>query len=92
MSKNYQKITLNEYMLPIMFQTHELELLLFCSGLNHEFNHNPILLHNFKSVLKRWSIDLCYEGATKTKADAALVDNALFDPANCVLTVLTKYF
>ncbi len=83
---------IGETQLPTMFQIHELELLRYCSGLNNSFLTNPTLLRNFDIVHKRWSIDLRYQGVTKTQADADLVNHALFEPVNGVLTFLSQYF
>jgi hypothetical protein len=78
--------------LPTMFQIHDLELLLYCSGQRNNFSNNPILERNFDIVLKRWSMDLRYQGATKTQADSDAVYQALFDPINGVLIFLSQYF
>lgn len=78
--------------LPTMFQIHDLELLLYCSGLRNSFLSNPILQHNFKIVDSCWSIDLRYHGAMNTQADSDLVDEALFNPSNRVLTLLISIF
>ena len=78
--------------LPTMFQIHDLELLLYCSGLRKDFLSNSVLQRNFDTVLKRWSLDLRYQGASKTRADSEAVHQALFEPANGVLVFLSQYF
>ncbi len=78
--------------LPVMFQIHDLELLLYCSGFRNDFLNNAVLQHNFKIVSSRWSMELRYKGATYTSADSDLVHQALFDPLNGVLTFLSQHF
>lgn len=78
--------------LPTMFQIHDLELLLYCSGQRNNFSSNPILERNFDILLKRWSMDLRYQSATQTQADSEAVHQALFDPRNGVLIFLSQYF
>jgi len=77
--------------LPVMFQIHDLELLLYCSGQRNNFSSKPILERNFDIVLKRWSMDLRYQGATKTQVDSDAVHQALFDPINGILIFLSQY-
>jgi len=83
---------IGEKKLPVMFQIHDLELLLYCSGQSNNFLSNPALQHNFKIVSSRWSMELRYKGATHTPADADIVNQALFDQRDGVLTFLSQHF
>jgi len=82
---------IGEQKLPVMFQIHDLELLLYCSGLNQNVLNNSALQLNFKIVVSRWSMDLRYQGATATRAEADLVHKALYDSVNGALTFLSQY-
>jgi hypothetical protein len=75
--------------LPRIFQVHDLELLLHCSGLRKTFESKPDLYRNFGVVLKHWSTELRYEKAMITKAISNKIHHALFDPANGVVTFLS---
>jgi len=77
--------------LPTMFQIHELELLLYCSGVRLEFLNNVILQHYFDVVHSRWSMNLRYQGEILTQSDADLVHEALFDPSNGLLVFLSQH-
>ena len=83
---------IGETKLPTMYQIHDLELLLYCSGLRRSFHSNSNLLLHFDVVKSHWSIDLRYEGSTKTQADSDLVHQALFESSTGVLPFLSKYF
>lgn len=76
--------------LPIIFQVHDLELLFYCSGRQEALETNPILQSNFGFILENWSMVLRYEGA-KSETEADLVDFALFNVPDGVLTFLTPY-
>ena len=78
--------------LPAIFQVHDLELLLYCSGLYARFSSDDLLNENFLLIQKRWSMALRYEGATKTQRDADEFEQALFAPTHGVITFLSKYF
>jgi len=68
---------IGETKLPVMFQIHDLDLLLYCSGQRNNFLSQPNLRRNFDIVNKRWSMELRYKGATQTQADSDLVHQAL---------------
>jgi hypothetical protein len=76
--------------LPKAFQVHELEFLLYCSGLEKAFKNNASLYNNFNRIADKWSMDLRYQGATITKQDSDDFHQALFDTTNGVLTFLTS--
>jgi hypothetical protein len=78
--------------LPTIFQVHDLELLLCCSGLRTRLTTDNFLNENFLLIHKRWSMALRYEGATKTQQDADDFDQALFAPFHGVITFLSQYF
>lgn len=78
--------------LPTIFQVHDLELLLCCSGLRTRLTTDNFLNENFLLIHKRWSIALRYEGATQTQQDADDFDRALFAPTHGVITFLSQYF
>ena len=83
---------IGETKLPVMFQIHDLDLLLYCSGQKNNFLSQPNLRRNFDIVNKRWSMELRYKGATQTQADSDLVHQALLDPLDGVLTFLAQCF
>jgi hypothetical protein len=64
--------------LPAIFQVHDLDLLLCCSGKEGVVGANPNLLTNFLLIHKRRSMSLRYEGATKTQQHADEFHQALF--------------
>jgi hypothetical protein len=76
--------------LPQAFQIHELETLLYCSGLEKTFKSNPILYDNFIIIAHKWSMELRYQGAVITKQDSDDFHQLLFDTSNGVLTFLTS--
>lgn len=78
--------------LPTIFQVHDLELLLCCSGLHTRLTTDNFLNENFLLIHKRWSMALRYEGATKTQQDADDFDQALFAPSHGVITFLSQSF
>lgn len=78
--------------LPTIFQVHDLELLLCCSGLRTRLTTDNFLNENFLLIHKRWSMALRYEGAIKTQQDADDFDQALFAPSHGVITFLSQYF
>ncbi|MEK7728041.1 MAG: hypothetical protein AAB354_06465 [candidate division KSB1 bacterium] len=79
---------LGEQNLPRIFQVHDLELLLFCSGLGQTFKSKPALQRNFTVVLTNWSPELRYEKSLITKKKSDDVHQALFDPSHGLLTFL----
>lgn len=81
---------LDEPNLPRIFQFHDLELLLYCSGLRKTFRSNPNLHRNFTIVLSNWSLDLRYERRVITKTKSEEVHQALFDSTYGVLTFLSS--
>lgn len=78
--------------LPTIFQVHDLELLLYCSGQYTRLTTDTLLNENFLLIHKRWSMTLRYEGATQTQQDAEDFDQALFVPSQGVITFLSQYF
>jgi hypothetical protein len=77
--------------LPTIFQVHDLDLLLYCSG---HWSHFPIgtaLETNFSIIHHNWSMALRYEGGTKTQQESDRFDQALFDPLNGVITYFSQY-
>ncbi len=90
------KITMCKHLdvekLPIVFQVHDLELLLYCSGYQKKVETNPALRKNFMLIHKQWSLTTRYEGATKTQQDADDFDQALFDSSFGVIAFLAQYF
>ena len=78
--------------LPTIFQVHDLDLLLCCSGQLSRFKPGTALETNFSLIHNKWSIALRYEGAIKTQQDSDQFNQALFDPANGVITDLSQYF
>jgi len=78
--------------LPTIFQVHDLDLLLCCSGKDGTLRNDPIMQQNFLLIHKKWSLALRYEGAMKTQQDAEDFDLALFDPSHGVITFLSQYF
>jgi hypothetical protein len=75
--------------LPKAFQVHDLDYLLYCTGLQNTFLNDPDLLRNFTVGTTRWSMDMRYKGAITTQRKADKIHQALFDPANGVLTFLS---
>lgn len=80
---------LDEPNLPRLFQVHDLELLLYCSGLRKTFESKPDIYRNFGIILKHWSIELRYERMMITSIIADEVYQALFDSSNGLLTFLS---
>ncbi len=78
--------------LPTIFQVHDLELLLCCSGLYARLMADERVYENFLLIHKRWSMALRYEGPTQTQRDADAFDQALFAPTSGIITFLSKYF
>ena len=78
--------------LPTIFQVHDLDLLLYCSGRFSDFTVGSILHRNFAIIQHRWSMALRYEGAIQTQQGSDDFDRALFDPSQGVITFLSKYF
>ncbi len=78
--------------LPTIFQVHDLDLLLCCSGKESLVGSNANLRTNFLLIHKRWSMTLRYEGATKTQQHADEFHQALFDSSHGVITFLSQYF
>jgi hypothetical protein len=78
--------------LPTIFQVHDLDLLLCCSGKDGALKTDPIMQQNFLLIHKKWSLALRYEGAIKTQQDADEFDEALFGPSHGVITFLSQYF
>jgi hypothetical protein len=87
MSKNFGVSNL-----PAIFQVHDLELLLCCSGVYPRLNADERAYENFLLIHKRWSMALRYEGAIQTQRDADAFDRALFDPTQGVITFLSQHF
>jgi hypothetical protein len=77
--------------LPKAFQVHELEYLLYCSGLENAFLNNAKLYRNFRVIATDWSMELRYEGTLVTAQDADSFHQALFDSADGVLTFLSSF-
>jgi hypothetical protein len=77
--------------LPKAFQVHDLETLLYCSGLWKTVTNNPYLHDNFLSVFETWSMDLRYEGAKITQTKFDEIHQALFDNSNGLLTFLSSF-
>jgi hypothetical protein len=78
--------------LPTIFQVHDFELLLCCSGQQSRIAGDTALQTNFLLIHKRWSLSLRYEGAMKTQQDADDFNQALFDPSHGIITFLSQYF
>jgi hypothetical protein len=76
--------------LPTIFQVHDLELLLYCSGQYNRLLANETVLQNFFLVDGNWSVALRYEGST-TQQKSDEFDKALFDPAAGVISFLSPY-
>lgn len=76
--------------LPKVFQVHDLEFLLYCSGSNNLVKRNPNLYDNFRFIVTNWTMELRYEGKVITEQEANDVHQALFDPSDGVLTFLLK--
>jgi hypothetical protein len=79
---------LGEENLPRIFQVHDLELLLFCTGLRQTFESKPELQRNFTVVQRNWSPELRYERALITQKKSDEVHHALFDSPHGLLTFL----
>ncbi len=78
--------------LPTIFQVHDLNLLLCCSGQWSRFAPGTVLEKNYSLILDDWSMSIRYEGPIKSQQDSNRFDQALFDPANGVITYLSQYF
>ncbi len=78
--------------LPAIFQVHDLQLLLYCSGLWSVSINTTELQQNFSFISDRWSMTLRYEGASKTAQDADDFDRVLFEQPYGVITFLSQYF
>ena len=78
--------------LPTIFQVHDLNLLLHCSGQLNRVESDKALQANFSFVNDNWSMAIRYEGAIKAQQDADEFDRALFDSAHGLITVLSQYF
>ena len=78
--------------LPAIFQVHDLDLLLCCSGQLGRFKPGTALETNFSLVQNNWSMALRYEGAVRTQQNSDQFNQALFDPANGVISYLSQYF
>lgn len=78
--------------LPTIFQVHDLDLLLYCSGQESRFVNDANFRKNFSLIADEWSMALRYEGATKTQSDSDRFDNALFDSSHGVIPILSQYF
>lgn len=78
--------------LPAIFQVHDLDLLLYCSGQQNRFGAGTLLHKNFSKIQDHWAMALRYRGAVKTQQDCDDCDKALFDPAHGVLTLLSQNF
>jgi len=74
--------------LPRVFQVHDLDFLLYCSGLLNTLQADPDLLRNFGIVATRWTLELRYEGTVITQTQSEEIHNALFDLTGGVLTFL----
>jgi hypothetical protein len=78
--------------LPTIFQVHDLNLLLHCSGQLSHVESNKALQENFAFVNDNWSMAIRYEGAIRTQQDSDAFDFALFDPSHGLITFLSPYF
>lgn len=78
--------------LPHIFQVHDLELLLYCSGQYDRLASDNQLLENFSYICDHWSMALRYEGAVQTQQTADAFDHALFDPSHGILASLSQHF
>lgn len=78
--------------LPAIFQVHDLELLLYCSGQYDRVMNDNVLQHSFAFICDKWSISQRYEGALKTSQEAEAFHAALFDADNGILTFLSQHF
>lgn len=78
--------------LPAIFQVHDLELLLYCSGQYDRLFDDTRLQQSFSLIHRRWSMALRYEGAIQTQNDSDEFHRALFDPINGVITFLSQHF
>jgi len=78
--------------LPTIFQVHDLDLLLCCSGQQSRFGSGTVLHKNLSRIQDHWAMALRYEGAIKTQQDADDCDKALFDPAHGLIPFLSQYF
>ncbi len=78
--------------LPMIFQVHDLDLLLYCSGQESRFINDSDFRKNFSLIADEWSMALRYEGATKTQSDSNRFDGALFDSSYGVIPILSQYF
>ncbi len=78
--------------LPTIFQVHDLDLLLYCSGQQKRFEEGTALRKNFSKIQDHWAMALRYKGAVKTQQDSDDCDKALFDLSHGLLTVLSQNF
>jgi len=78
--------------LPTIFQVHDLDLLLCCSGQQSRFGAGTALHKNLSKLQDHWAMALRYEGAIKSQQDSDDCDQALFDPSHGLLTLLSQYF
>jgi len=78
--------------LPTIFQTHDLDLLLHCSGQQIRFGYGTALQKSLSTIQDQWTMALRYEGPVKTKRDSDDCDEALFDSSHGLLTLLSQYF
>ena len=76
---------------PKAFQVHELEYLLYCSGLENTFLKNVKLYQNFRDIATDWSIELRCQGTIFNEQDAEAFHQALFDLSDGVLTSLSSF-
>jgi len=78
--------------LPTIFQVHDLDLLLHCSGQLNRVRSDKPLLENFSFIHDNWSMAIRYEGAVRTQQDSDAFDLALFDPSHGLIIFLSQYF
>lgn len=78
--------------LPAIFQVHDWELLLYCSGYYGRIMNDNLLQSSFAFICDKWSISMRYEGATRTTEGAGSFHVALFDAASGILTFLSQHF
>jgi hypothetical protein len=78
--------------LPTIFQVHDLELLLYCSGQQNRLIEDTAFQENFSLIYNNWSMALRYEGAIKSQQNSDEFDSALFDPAHGLIMQLSKHF
>ncbi len=78
--------------LPTIFQVHDLNLLLHCSGQLNRVESNKALQGNFAFINENWHMAIRYEGAIKTQQESDEFDRALFDPSKGLITFLSQHF